>query len=97
MALFFQQFLNGLTLGGVYSLVALGLTLVYGILHVPNFAHGALYMAGAYVSYYAMTTLGLNYWLAPTIVARAGFEWRDYTVPGVRNETLIQFQLGYGF
>lgn len=64
MALFFQQFLNGLTLGGVYSLVALGLTLVYGILHVPNFAHGALYMAGAYVSYYAMTTLGLNYWLA---------------------------------
>ncbi|WP_272990267.1 MULTISPECIES: hypothetical protein [Hyphomonas] len=40
---------------------------------------------------------GLNYWLAPTIVARAGFEWRDYTVPGVRNETLIQFQLGYGF
>ena len=64
MALFFQQFLNGLTLGGVYSLVALGLTLVYGIPHVPNFAHGAFYMAGAYVSYYAMTTLGLNYWLA---------------------------------
>lgn len=64
MTLFLQQVLNGLTLGGVYSLVALGLTLVYGILHVPNFAHGAFYMAGAYVSYYLMTSLGMNYWLA---------------------------------
>ena len=49
MDLFLQQVLNGLTLGGIYSLVALGLTLVYGILHVPNFAHGAFYMAGAFV------------------------------------------------
>jgi branched-subunit amino acid ABC-type transport system permease component len=48
MDLFLQQVLNGLTLGGIYSLVALGLTLVYGILHVPNFAHGAFYMAGAW-------------------------------------------------
>jgi len=62
--LFFQQLLNGLTIGGVYSLVALGLTLVYGILHVPNFAHGALYMAGAFVAFYFMESLGLNYWLA---------------------------------
>ena len=64
METFFQQVLNGLTLGGVYSLVALGLTLVYGILHVPNFAHGALYMVGAFMSYTFMTKLGLNYWLA---------------------------------
>lgn len=64
MELFFQQLLNGLTIGGVYSLVALGLTLVYGILHVPNFAHGAFYMAGAYVAFYLMGSLGLNYWLA---------------------------------
>ena len=59
-----QQVLNGLTLGGVYSLVALGLTLVYGILHVPNFAHGAFYMAGAYVSFFLMKSLGANYWMA---------------------------------
>jgi branched-chain amino acid transport system permease protein len=64
LELFFQQLLNGLTVGGVYSLVALGLTLVYGILHVPNFAHGTFYMAGAFVGYYLMTALGLNYWLA---------------------------------
>jgi len=62
--LFFQQFLNGLTVGGVYSLVALGLTLVYGILHVPNFAHGAFYMSGAFAGYYFMVKLGLNYWVA---------------------------------
>jgi branched-chain amino acid transport system permease protein len=64
MALFLQQVLNGLTLGGVYCLVALGLTLVYGILHVPNFAHGAFYMAGAYVAFFLIDRLGFNYWLA---------------------------------
>lgn len=71
MELFFQQLLNGLTLGGVYSLVALGLTLVYGILHVPNFAHGAFYMAGAYVAYWLMTSMGLHYWLAMLAAAAA--------------------------
>jgi branched-chain amino acid transport system permease protein len=64
MDLFLQQVLNGLTLGGIYSLVALGLTLVYGILHVPNFAHGALYMAGAFVSFHLMQAYGFNYWVA---------------------------------
>src|SRR5690606_10102989 len=52
------------TLGGIYSLVALGLTLVYGILHVPNFAHGALYMVGAFASWFLMSQFGMNYWLA---------------------------------
>lgn len=64
MDIFLQQLLNGLTLGGTYSLVALGLTLVYGILHVPNFAHGAFYMVGAFVSYRLMAAWGVNYWLA---------------------------------
>ena len=64
MNLVLEQILNGLTLGGVYSLVALGLTLVYGIMHVPNFAHGAFYMAGAFVAFLLMSNLGLNYWVA---------------------------------
>lgn len=64
MNIFFQQVLNGLTLGSVYALVALGLTLVYGILHIPNFAHGALYMVGAYVAFYLVGSLGANYWVA---------------------------------
>lgn len=64
MDVLIQQLFNGLTLGSVYSLVALGLTLVYGILHIPNFAHGALYMVGGYITLTMMTQAGLNYWLA---------------------------------
>lgn len=71
MSIFFQQVLNGLTIGSVYALVALGLTLVYGILHVPNFAHGALYMAGAYAMFYFVSALGANYWLAMLSAALA--------------------------
>jgi Branched-chain amino acid ABC-type transport system, permease components len=69
LELFLQQVLNGLTLGSIYGLVALGLTLVYGILHVPNFAHGALYMIGAYVCYFMMVDVGLNYWVAMVAAA----------------------------
>jgi branched-chain amino acid transport system permease protein len=64
LSLFVQQILNGLTLGSVYSLVALGLTLVYGILHIPNFSHGALFMAGAYAAFFVAGALGANYWVA---------------------------------
>jgi branched-chain amino acid transport system permease protein len=67
--LLFQQIVNGITIGSVYSLVALGLTLVYGILHVPNFAHGAFYMVGAFVTFLLMTSLGMNYWVAMLISA----------------------------
>ena len=64
MTLFIQQVMNGIMLGSVYSLVALGLTLEYGILHIPNFAHGALYMVGAYFTFLLVTALGFSYWLA---------------------------------
>jgi branched-chain amino acid transport system permease protein len=64
MEIFVQQLFNGLTIGSVYSLVALGLTLVYGILHIPNFAHGALYMMGGYITLTMMTKAGLHYWFA---------------------------------
>lgn len=64
MDLFVQQLVNGLTLGSIYCLVALGLTLIYGIMEVPNFAHGHLYMIGAYVTLFSMTLYGLNYWLS---------------------------------
>ncbi|MEH7110019.1 branched-chain amino acid ABC transporter permease [Bacillus sp. JJ1764] len=64
MEILIQQLFNGLTIGSVYALVALGLTLVYGILHIPNFAHGALYMMGGYITLTMMTKYGLHYWLA---------------------------------
>ena len=69
MLMFLQQVLNGFTLGGIYGLVALGLTLVYGILHVPNFAHGALYMVGAFVAFHAMNAWGTGYWVAMMVAA----------------------------
>lgn len=64
MDLFAVQVLNGLVTGSVYSLVALGLTLIYGTMQVPNFAHGHLYMLGAYVTFSLVTFAGVHYWTA---------------------------------
>ncbi|MHB1651719.1 MAG: branched-chain amino acid ABC transporter permease [Desulfitobacteriaceae bacterium] len=69
MNLLIQQIVNGLTLGSIYCLVALGLTLIYGIMEVPNFAHGHIYMIGAYITFFLMTLYGVNYWLASIITA----------------------------
>jgi len=64
MQLFLQQIFNGIMLGSTYAIVALGLTLVFGILHIPNFAHGHLYMLGAYISFFLMTLYGFGFWTA---------------------------------
>ncbi|ANE44430.1 branched-chain amino acid ABC transporter permease [Deinococcus puniceus] len=69
MSTFLQQLFNALALGGVYALVALGLTLVYGVMRVPNFAHGGLYMLGAYLSYAVLTGLGWGY--VPALIISA--------------------------
>jgi branched-chain amino acid transport system permease protein len=56
--LFIQLTIDGLTLGGVYALIALGYTMVYGILKLLNFAHGDVYMVGAFIGYGMLTVLG---------------------------------------
>lgn len=61
MTLFLQQLINGLALGGIYCLAAVGLTLVFGVLGFPNLAHGAIYMLGGYVTYSMMVDVGLPY------------------------------------
>ncbi len=58
--MFISQVLNGLQLGSIYALVALGYTMVYGIILLLNFAHGDIIMVGAYVSWLVMAQLGLN-------------------------------------
>ena len=58
---FLQQLLNGLANGMGYVLIAVGLTLVFGVLRVVNFAHGEFFMLGAYVTYYGMTLIGMDY------------------------------------
>jgi branched-chain amino acid transport system permease protein len=55
---FLQQLINGLTLGAVYGLIAIGYTMVYGIIGMINFAHGEVYMIGAFISIIAFTILG---------------------------------------
>lgn len=57
---FVTQVLNGLQLGSIYALVALGYTMVYGIILLLNFAHGDIIMVGAYISWLVMSKLGLN-------------------------------------
>src|SRR5215213_3381928 len=60
----FSAVLNGLTTGAVYALVALGLTLIYGVLHIINFAHGAALMMALYGVYFLKQSLGIDPYLA---------------------------------
>ena len=64
MTLFLSYLINGISLGSVYAIIALGYTMVYGIAKMLNFAHGDIIMVGAYVCFWAMQTLG-----CPTIVS----------------------------
>jgi len=57
---FLQQIVNGISLGSIYALIALGYTMVYGIIKLINFAHGDIYMLGAYIGYFCMTSFGLG-------------------------------------
>ncbi len=61
---FIQQLVNGLSLGAIYALIALGYTMVYGIIKLINFAHGDIMMVGAFVGFYSVTLLGTNVWFA---------------------------------
>lgn len=70
LPLFIQQLFNGLSLGAIYALIAIGYTMVYGIIGMINFAHGEIYMVGAYVGLVAVTAIGtqsgLPIWLIIT-------------------------------
>jgi branched-chain amino acid transport system permease protein len=58
MSFFFQELVNGITTGALYSLVALGFSMVYGVLKLLNFAHGDLYMVGAYIGFFIIQFFG---------------------------------------
>lgn len=60
MSTLLQQLLNGLSLGSIYALIALGYTMVYGILKLINFAHGEVFMIGAYAGYFGALGLGVQ-------------------------------------
>ncbi|MDB5992341.1 MAG: branched-chain amino acid transporter permease [Herbaspirillum sp.] len=71
-----SQLLLGLVNGSFYAMLSLGLAIIFGLLNVINFAHGTLYMLGAFVAWMGLTYLGLNYWemliLAPLVVGLFG-------------------------
>ncbi|MGO9756287.1 MAG: branched-chain amino acid ABC transporter permease [Roseiarcus sp.] len=72
----FQQLLVGLINGSFYALLSLGLAVIFGMLNIVNFAHGSLYMVGAFCAYFLLNLFGLNYWfaliLSPLIVGAFG-------------------------
>ena len=61
---FLQQFVNALSLGSLYALIAIGYTMVYGILRLINFAHGDVFMIGGYLAFYGVSMFLLPWWLA---------------------------------
>jgi branched-chain amino acid transport system permease protein len=73
LAIIIPSVLNGITTGALYALVALGLTLIYGVLHIINFAHGALLMLGLYAVYYLKARFGIDPYVALLIVPPAMF------------------------
>jgi branched-chain amino acid transport system permease protein len=62
LTLFFQQLANALSLGSLYALIAIGYTMVYGILRLINFAHGDVFMLGAYLAFYGVSIFLLPWW-----------------------------------
>jgi branched-chain amino acid transport system permease protein len=73
---FLGQLLLGLVNGSFYAMLSLGLAVIFGLLGIVNFAHGALYMIGAYVAWLSLEKFGLNYWaaliVAPLVVGALG-------------------------
>ena len=67
--MFLQQLINGLTIGGIYALIALGYTMVYGILQIVNFAHGDIFMLGAFLGLYLTRAMELPFFIAFPLAA----------------------------
>ena len=77
---FLQQLINGISLGSIYALIALGYTMIYGILKLINFAHGDIYMLGAYFGFVATTMLGFSF--VPAII----FAMVGAAIAGIRHD-----------
>ena len=93
MTEFLQQFINSLSLGSIYALIALGYTMVYGIIKLINFAHGEVYMVGAYVGYASMSFLKLGFFesliLAMIVCTVLGVVIERVAYRPLRNSTRI--------
>jgi len=79
METFVQQLINGLVLGSIYALIALGYSMVYGVLRLINFAHGDVYMLGAFAGFYLANALGVGE-QNPSILAAIGVTLGSMTI-----------------
>jgi len=100
-AILFPSLLNGLTTGAVYALIALGLTLIYGVLHIINFAHGAALMMALYGVYFLHEKLGIDPYLSLPIMVPVMFAAGYGTYRGVigrashgKDENILLITLG---
>jgi len=69
---FLQQLVNGLTLGSLYAVLAIGLTLVFGVLNIINMAHGGIFMIGAFVGLFMVTVFNVNIFVALIVAMAVG-------------------------
>jgi len=93
--------INGLMFGAIYALVALGLTLIYGVLHIINFAHGAMLMLAMYMAYFLFKILNIDPYVAILIVTPASFvfgytiyRWGIGKLSGGRDQNILLITLG---
>ncbi|WP_338449162.1 branched-chain amino acid ABC transporter permease [Niallia oryzisoli] len=88
-----QQLVNGISLGSIYALIALGYTMVYGIVKLINFAHGDVFMVGSFVGFYSMTVLDLGFFpsliLSMVVCALFGVLIERIAYKPLRNATRI--------
>ncbi len=84
-----EDAINGILIGSIYGLTAMGLTVIFGVLKVINFAHGSMLMVGMYVAYWAVTLTGIHPYLALIIVAPVMYLF-GYLSAGHHHQTHIQ-------
>jgi len=79
LTMFMQQMVNGFSLGSMYALIAIGYTMVYGVLRLINFAHGDIMMVGGFLGYFGIAVLGLPFGAAVilAIVGSALFRYGE--------------------
>src|SRR5947208_6507325 len=102
MQALFAQLLVGLINGSFYALLSLGLSVIFGLLNIINFAHGALYMMGAFAAYFLLQYAGLGYWwalvLAPLAVGLVGILIERTTLKRLYHlDHLYGLLLAFGF
>ena len=99
MTTILQQVINGISIGSVYALIAVGYSLVYSILKFSNFAHGGVLMLGSYIGFFALTWAGIPFWLAlPLAMIGAGLlgivnERLAYRPIRMRNSPLLYLMI----